>query len=75
MTDRSGMYSLLDKIRIVQDEADLQNILASLSPERLIGPVRVAFVNAHAFNLCWKDPAFLQNILACDYIFRDGAGS
>jgi exopolysaccharide biosynthesis WecB/TagA/CpsF family protein len=74
MAKRPGMCALLDKIRIVRDEADLQSILAALSPEKLIGPVRVAFVNAHAFNLCWKDPAFLQNILACDYIFRDGAG-
>ncbi|HEU4839572.1 MAG TPA: WecB/TagA/CpsF family glycosyltransferase [Micavibrio sp.] len=68
------MCALLDKIRIVRDEEDLQNILAALFPERLTRPVRVAFVNAHAFNLCWKDPSFLQNSLACDYIFRDGAG-
>ena len=73
-TDISLIRALLDKIRIVHDEAELQRILSDLAPDNVKAPVRVAFVNAHAFNLCYDNPAFLSDLLACDYIFRDGAG-
>ncbi len=72
--DISLIRALLDKIRIVRDEAEVEKILAELSPDRLTAPVRIAFVNAHALNLCYENPAFLSDLLACDYIFRDGAG-
>lgn len=74
MSLRPDIRALLNKITIIPDEGSLENLLTALSPEQTAGPVRVAFVNAHAFNLCWKDPVFLQNILACDYVLRDGAG-
>lgn len=74
MASCSSLYALVDKIRVVRDEEDLLSVLNALSPDRLEGPVRVAFVNAHAFNLCYKNPEFLHHILACDYIFRDGVG-
>ena len=73
-TDTSRIQALLDKIRIVRDEAEVQDILSQLSPERLSEPLRVAFVNAHALNLCYENPAFLSDLLACDHIFRDGSG-
>lgn len=66
--------ALIDKIRIVKDDADLQTIMDAFKPASVRGPVRVAFVNAHAVNLCYNDPAFLQRLLDCDYVFRDGAG-
>lgn len=70
----SLIRALLDKVRIVHDEAELQEILTALAPENLKAPARVAFVNAHALNLCYDNPAFLADLLACDYIFRDGSG-
>lgn len=72
--DISSIRALLDKIRIVHDEEEAQDILNQLSPGKLDTPVRIAFVNAHALNLCYENPAFLSDLLACDYIFRDGAG-
>lgn len=66
--------TLIDKIRIVKDAADEQFILSLLESDNMHGPVRVAFVNAHAMNLCHTDPSFLSYLLACDYVFRDGAG-
>jgi alpha-1,3-mannosyltransferase len=66
--------SLLNKIRIVKDTADEQSLLQSLAPSSVRGPVRVAFVNAHALNMCHTDPAFLGRLMECDYVFRDGAG-
>ncbi len=66
--------ALIDKIRIVKDETEAAQILESFRPENIRGPVRVAFVNAHAMNLCHKDSAFLSRLLECDYVFRDGSG-
>jgi N-acetylglucosaminyldiphosphoundecaprenol N-acetyl-beta-D-mannosaminyltransferase len=72
--DISLIKALLDKIRIVQDEAELQALLAELSSAAFTRSVRVAFVNAHALNLCYKNPDFLRDLSSCDYIFRDGLG-
>lgn len=66
--------ALIDKIRIVKDEADLQTIMEAFKPAAVRGPVRVAFVNAHAVNMCHADPAFLSRLMECDYVFRDGSG-
>lgn len=66
--------TLIDKIRIVKDAADEAAVLSALAPDKISRPVRVAFVNAHAMNMCHKDPAFLSYLLDCDYVFRDGAG-
>lgn len=74
MTGLSKIQALVEKIRIVSDEADASHILDELSPETLDRPVRIAFVNAHALNLCYRDENFLNDLLACDYVFRDGAG-
>lgn len=65
---------LIDKIRIVKDATDEESVLSALGPDNVDGPVRVAFVNAHAMNMCHTDPSFLSYLLACDYVFRDGAG-
>lgn len=70
----SSIETLLQKIHIVRNEAEAQILLEKLSPDQLHGPLRIAFVNAHALNLCHKNPDFLQNLLACDYVFRDGSG-
>ena len=68
------MMVLIDKIHIVDSEADLSALLEKLKPENIKKPTRIAFVNAHAFNLCRDNPAFMHDVLQCDYIFRDGAG-
>lgn len=34
----------------------------------------MAFVNAHAFNMCYTNPAFLADLMQCDYVIRDGIG-
>lgn len=66
--------ALLDKIHIVRDETEAASILESFRPSGVRGPVRVAFVNAHALNMCHTDPSFLARLMECDYVFRDGAG-
>jgi len=69
-----GIKTLLDKICIVRDEDELHALLETIKPGALSKPVRIAFVNAHAVNLCYNDQSFLENLLECDYVFRDGAG-
>lgn len=67
--------SLIDKIRIVTDDAALLAVFEEIVPHAAAQkPVRIAFVNAHAVNLCYKNAAFLEHLLECDYVFRDGAG-
>lgn len=71
---KKDINALIDKIHIVADEAALERFFELIKPETLTHPVRIAFVNAHAFNMCYENPAFLQNLLNCDYVLRDGAG-
>src|SRR4051812_5793606 len=66
--------SLIEKITIVPDETALPALLQALKARAATEKTRIAFVNAHAVNLCCRDEAFLQDLLACDYVFRDGSG-
>lgn len=66
---------ILNKILLVHDERKLGEVLHKLGPKgERIRPVRVAFVNAHALNLSMDDPAFMEDLTSCDFIFRDGSG-
>jgi alpha-1,3-mannosyltransferase len=65
---------ILDKIYIVRDEAEKARVLSELASADIQKPIRVAFANAHAVNLACTDESFLADLLACDYVFRDGAG-
>lgn len=69
-----AIFALIDKIRIVKDEEAYASVLESLAPDNIKGPVRVAFVNAHALNMCHENRSFLAYLLECDYVFRDGVG-
>jgi N-acetylglucosaminyldiphosphoundecaprenol N-acetyl-beta-D-mannosaminyltransferase len=74
MKNMQLLQALVGKILVVPDEATLAPLLERLRAEAAGRPVRVAFVNAHAVNLACNDPAFLADLLACDYVFRDGSG-
>ncbi len=37
-------------------------------------PLTLAFLNAHGFNLAWKDEKFRNALLGSDYLMRDGIG-
>lgn len=68
------MIKLIDKITIVKDEQALAALLASIYNEAKHRTVRIAFVNAHGFNMAWINPAFAADLIGCDYVFRDGSG-
>ena len=65
---------LLKRIRLAPDESGFPGLLLSMDKSNIDRPARVAFVNAHAFNLCCGDGGFLANLLESDFIFRDGSG-
>lgn len=60
------------KVLVVANEEDLERELSRMSSAP--APVRVAFVNAHAVNMCMHSEEFLSHLIECDYVFRDGVG-
>jgi N-acetylglucosaminyldiphosphoundecaprenol N-acetyl-beta-D-mannosaminyltransferase len=67
-----NFIALLDRIRIIDDEAAQEALLDELAqPGR---PFILSFVNAHAMNLGWKQPGMLDGLLRSDLLLRDGIG-
>lgn len=74
MNFRRDIRDLIEKVTRVPDEEKLLALLSSLKPGEIKKPTRVAFVNAHALNLAWKDGCFLRHLTEADHVFRDGSG-
>lgn len=76
MTRHEKITALIRHMRVIADIKALCKEMALLTPagNPTGKPLRVAFVNAHAVNLCYSNPAFLDDLLACDYVYRDGSG-
>ncbi|MGZ3456899.1 MAG: WecB/TagA/CpsF family glycosyltransferase [Archangium sp.] len=67
-----NFIALMDRIRVIDDEAAEQALLEELTrPER---PFILSFVNAHAVNLGWNRPGMLDGLLRSDMLLRDGIG-
>ncbi len=67
-----SFIELLDRIRIIEDEAAEEALLDELArPER---PFILSFVNAHAMNLGWNQPGMLEGLFRSDMLLRDGIG-
>ncbi|MDH6123738.1 WecB/TagA/CpsF family glycosyltransferase [Kitasatospora sp. GP82] len=64
--------ALMDRIRIVDDEAAERTLLDELvRPGR---PFVLSFVNAHAVNLGWHQPDMTDGLFGSDLLLRDGLG-
>ena len=64
--------ALLARLDRIDDAAAKAAFLARLdAAER---PVVVSFLNAHGFNLALRDRKFHDDLVAADYLFRDGIG-
>lgn len=74
MFQDSDMLQVTDKIELIADHRSLEKKLVSLGPDNINRPVRIAFVNAHAFNLGYSNSDFRHHILEADHVFRDGSG-
>lgn len=72
MTD--PLSKITQTLTIIADTQSKTDFMGRIAPDHLSAPTRIAFVNAHAANLCHRNPAFLGDILACEYVLRDGSG-
>ena len=67
-----AILDLVLRLRIVDDAADEEALLvALLAPAR---PTTLAFMNAHAVNLCRARPDTLAAFAGQDVVLRDGSG-
>lgn len=67
-----NFISLMERIRIIDDEAAERALLDELTrPGR---PFILSFVNAHAVNLGWNQPGMLEGLMGSDMLLRDGIG-
>ncbi len=71
--DRAAvLMALARRMAPVARAAEADALLDRLArPDR---PTVLAFVNAHAANLAWRDPGFADTLKAADLVLRDGAG-
>ncbi|MGO4775700.1 hypothetical protein AB4084_09360, partial [Lysobacter sp. 2RAB21] len=66
----SRIHDLLERVRVIADPRQHRRLLDELSrPKRARV---VSFLNQHAFNLAWTDPAFGADLLRSDVLLRDG---
>jgi exopolysaccharide biosynthesis WecB/TagA/CpsF family protein len=65
-------YSLLANICSVRDSVEREARVASL--RTVSKPFVISFLNAHAFNLSWKNAAFADSLCHSDILLRDGIG-
>lgn len=65
---------LLDDVDIVSSNAEMGKIISCCFQQSIQQPVVVSFVNAHAVNLAFNNPAFLECLGSSDWLFRDGIG-
>ncbi|NCT41699.1 MAG: WecB/TagA/CpsF family glycosyltransferase [Alphaproteobacteria bacterium] len=74
MKQDRAILDLVDKMTIINEQAQLETFLKNISKADQKKAMTVCFINAHALNLCYQDIDFLNNVRACDYILRDGIG-
>jgi N-acetylglucosaminyldiphosphoundecaprenol N-acetyl-beta-D-mannosaminyltransferase len=68
------LITLSDALTIIETGEAKTGLLKTLALNNLSGPQRLAFVNAHAANMCHRNAEFLTDLLASETILRDGAG-
>lgn len=74
MTDDASLVSLLDRMTLARDERAVARLLSALGPDAVSRPSRLAFVNAHAVNLCCREPSFYADLMDSEIVLRDGSG-
>lgn len=69
---RQRWAALLDHIECIADQESVQKRIADLKSPA--APHVLAFVNAHAMNLCVASQSFTDALLSADTLLRDGKG-
>lgn len=63
---------LVKRIKIIATDTEQEKLVHKLS--NIKKPSILAFVNAHAVNLCWSNADIANSFLKPDFILRDGIG-
>jgi exopolysaccharide biosynthesis WecB/TagA/CpsF family protein len=64
--------SVIKKLTLVRDDTEHAMIIDALkTPDQ---PLVVSFLNAHAFNVAWKESTFRRSLVESDILLRDGVG-
>lgn len=78
-TDKHDSIAAMPRIRGLLERLDI--VADSRQQRRLLDDMRqpkrttvVSFLNQHAFNLAWTDPAFCEDLSRSDLLLRDGVG-
>lgn len=69
---RQNWQAVVDQVEVTPDVAAKQVLLADFASRK--GTRTLGFVNAHAMNSAVSNAAFAADVLALDYIVRDGVG-
>ena len=64
--------SLIRKLTLVMSEHEEDRIIEAM--QTACKPMVVSFLNAHAFNLAWKESDFRRSLVESDLLLRDGIG-
>jgi len=63
---------LTSSILLARDDSEKANLIDSLKSAQR--PRILSFINAHAFNIAWKNTEFRSALTESDYLLRDGVG-
>ncbi len=71
-TNAYEIKRLTNSILLARDESEKANLIDSLKSAQR--PRILSFLNAHAFNLAWRNTHFRSALSESDYLLRDGVG-
>lgn len=71
-TNATSAKHLTNDISLARNESEKAKIVESLKSAQR--PRVLSFINAHAFNLAWRNGGFRQALSDSDYLLRDGIG-
>ena len=71
-TNAYEIKRLTNSILLARDGSEKANLVDSLKSAQR--PRILSFVNAHAFNIAWKNVEFRSALSESDYLLRDGVG-
>jgi len=71
---KNKLHVIADKITRIENDTRWEQIFSESLKQSKKASFRIGFVNAHAVNLAYRNDAFLNDLLSCDLVLRDGIG-
>ncbi|UHG92235.1 WecB/TagA/CpsF family glycosyltransferase [Spirosoma oryzicola] len=64
--------ALINKVSLIENKATADRLFKSALASR--NCTIISFINAHAFNICYRNDQFAEALLKSDWLLRDGKG-